>query len=107
MSNKRVLALVVAATLAELIGALVVFYEGRLLSEVEVAKLLLVVAGIMCTVAITELIPSGLNSSWKSRRWNAANRGLNLKCIKSISGRKLQLKGERELLSTSECWCGS
>jgi ZIP family zinc transporter len=75
MSNKRVLALVVAATLAELIGALVVFYEGRLLSEVEVAKLLLVVAGIMCTVAITELIPSGLNSWWKSRRWNAANRG--------------------------------
>ncbi|MEY2664001.1 MAG: Zinc transporter, partial [Actinomycetota bacterium] len=75
MSNKRVLAFVVAATLAELIGALVVFYEGRLLSEVEVAKLLLVVAGIMCTVAITELIPSGLNSSWKSRRWNAANRG--------------------------------
>jgi ZIP family zinc transporter len=60
MSNKRVLAFVVAATLAELIGALVVFYEGRLLSEVEVAKLLLVVAGIMCTVAMTELIPSGL-----------------------------------------------
>lgn len=74
ISNKKVLAFVVAATLAELIGALVVFYEGRLLSEVEVAKLLLVVAGIMCTVAMTELIPSGLNSSWKSRRWNSANR---------------------------------
>jgi ZIP family zinc transporter len=61
MSNKKVFALVAAATLAELIGALVVLHEGRLLSEVQVANLLLVVAGIMCTVAITELIPSGLN----------------------------------------------
>ncbi|NDE83503.1 MAG: hypothetical protein EB044_01880, partial [Actinobacteria bacterium] len=38
MSNKKVLALVAAATLAEVIGALVVLYEGRLLSEVQVAN---------------------------------------------------------------------
>jgi ZIP family zinc transporter len=61
MSNKKVLAIVVAATLAELVGALVVLYEGRLLSEIQVVNLLLVVAGIMCTVSVTELIPSGLN----------------------------------------------
>jgi ZIP family zinc transporter len=67
MSNQKVLALVVAATLAELIGALVVLYEGRLLSEVQVANLLLIVAGIMCTVAVTELIPSGLNFLRSSR----------------------------------------
>jgi ZIP family zinc transporter len=70
MSNKKVFALVAAATLAELVGALVVLYEGRLLSEVQVANLLLVVAGIMCTVAITELIPSGLNFLRSSRSNN-------------------------------------
>jgi ZIP family zinc transporter len=67
MSNKKVFALVAAATLAELIGALVVLYEGRLLSEVQLANLLLIVAGIMCTVAVTELIPSGLKFLRSSR----------------------------------------
>jgi ZIP family zinc transporter len=67
MSNKKVLALVVTATLAELVGALVVLYEGRLLSEIQVANLLLVAAGIMCTVAATELIPGGLNFLRSSR----------------------------------------
>ena len=67
MSNKKVLALVAAATLAEVIGALVVLYEGRLLSEVQAANLLLIVAGIMCTVAVTELIPSGLKFLRSSR----------------------------------------
>jgi ZIP family zinc transporter len=74
MSNKKVLAFVVAATLAELVGAVVVLYEGSLLSEIQVANLLLVVAGIMCTVAVTELIPSGLNFLRSSRSNKARDR---------------------------------
>jgi ZIP family zinc transporter len=62
MSAKKVFALVAAATIAEILGATVILYESSSLSEVVVAKLLTVVAGIMLTVAVTELIPHGWHS---------------------------------------------
>lgn len=68
MSSKKVFALVAAATVAEISGAAVVLYESAALSEILVAKLLTLVAGIMFTVAITELIPHGLSSLKASRK---------------------------------------
>lgn len=68
MSSKKVFALVAAATVAEISGAAVVLYESAALSEILVAKLLSLVAGIMFTVAITELIPHGLSSLKASRK---------------------------------------
>ena len=68
MSSKKVFALVAAATVAEIFGAAVVLYESAALSEILVAKLLSLVAGIMFTVAITELIPHGLSSFKVSRK---------------------------------------
>ena len=62
MSAKKVFALVAAATIAEILGATVILYESSALSEVVVAKLLTVVAGIMLTVAAAELIPHGWHS---------------------------------------------
>lgn len=67
MSARKVFALVAVATLAEMLGATVVLYESQALSENTVAKLLTVVAGIMVTVAITELIPHGLSSLKSSK----------------------------------------
>jgi len=68
MSSKKVFALVAAATVAEISGAAVVLYESAALSEILVAKLLTLVAGIMFTVSITELIPHGLSSLKASRK---------------------------------------
>ncbi len=68
MSSIKVFALVAAATVAEISGAAVVLYESAALSEILVAKLLTLVAGIMFTVAITELIPHGLSSLKTSRK---------------------------------------
>ena len=62
MTSRKVFALVAAATIAEMLGAVVVLYESQGLSEFVIAKLLTVVAGIMFTVAITELIPHGIAS---------------------------------------------
>lgn len=62
MSARKVFFLVAAATISEILGACVVLYESSSLSEVLVAKLLTVVAGIMLTVAAAELIPHGLHS---------------------------------------------
>jgi ZIP family zinc transporter len=67
MSARKVFALVAAATLAEMLGSVVVLYESQALSEILVAKLLTVVAAIMITVAITELIPHGLSSLKSSK----------------------------------------
>jgi ZIP family zinc transporter len=67
MSARKVFALVAAATLAEMLGSVVVLYESQALSEILVAKLLTVVAAIMITVAITELIPHGLASLKSSK----------------------------------------
>lgn len=67
MSSRKVFALVAAATIAEILGAVVILYESQALSEILVAKLLTLVAGIMFTVAITELIPHGLSSLKSSR----------------------------------------
>ena len=62
MSARKVFFLVTAATISEILGACVVLYESSSLSEVLVAKLLTVVAGIMLTVAAAELIPHGVHS---------------------------------------------
>jgi ZIP family zinc transporter len=62
MSARKVFFLVAAATISEILGACVVLYESSSLSEVLVAKLLTVVAGIMLTVAAAELIPYGVHS---------------------------------------------
>ena len=62
MSARKVFFLVAAATISEILGACVVLYESSSLSEVFVAKLLTVVAGIMLTVAAAELIPHGVHS---------------------------------------------
>jgi ZIP family zinc transporter len=67
MAARKVFALVAAATFAEILGAFVVLYESEELSEVAVARLLTVVAGIMITVAVRELIPHGLASRKRSR----------------------------------------
>jgi ZIP family zinc transporter len=67
MGARKVFALVAASAIAEMLGAVVVLVGSQALSEILVAKLLTVVAGIMFTVAITELIPHGL-SSLKSGR---------------------------------------
>lgn len=68
MSGKKVFALVAAATISEMLGATLVFYESQALSEQLVAKLLSVVAGIMFTVAITELIPHGISSLKRGKK---------------------------------------
>jgi len=68
MSGKKVFALVAAATISEMLGATLVFYESQALSEQLVAKLLTVVAGIMFTVAITELIPHGISSLKRGKK---------------------------------------
>jgi ZIP family zinc transporter len=68
MSGKKVFALVAAATISEMLGATLVFYESQALSEKLVAKLLTVVAGIMFTVAITELIPHGISSFKRGKK---------------------------------------
>jgi zinc transporter, ZIP family len=62
MSARKVFLLVAAATISEILGACVVLYESSSLSEIFVAKLLTVVAGIMLTVAAAELIPHGWHS---------------------------------------------
>ena len=67
MAARKVFALVAAATFAEILGASVVLYESEELYEVAVARLLTVVAGIMITVAVRELIPHGLASLKRSR----------------------------------------
>jgi ZIP family zinc transporter len=68
MSGKKVFALVAAATISEMLGAALVFYESQALSELLVAKLLTMVAGIMFTVAITELIPHGISSLKRGKK---------------------------------------
>ncbi len=68
MSKQKVFFLVAAATTSEMLGASVVLYEIESLSIVVVAKLLTVVAGIMLTVSISELIPHGVNSLKDARK---------------------------------------
>jgi ZIP family zinc transporter len=67
MGARKVFALVAASAIAEMLGAVVVLVGSQALSEILVAKLLTVVAGIMFTVAITELIPHGLSSLKNSK----------------------------------------
>jgi ZIP family zinc transporter len=67
MSARKVFAFVAASTIAEMLGALIVLLGSQALSEILVAKLLTVVAGIMFTVAVTELIPHGFASLHRGR----------------------------------------
>ena len=43
-------------------GAGIVLYESAALSEILIAKLLTLVAGIMITLSVLELIPDGVKS---------------------------------------------
>jgi ZIP family zinc transporter len=67
MARRKVFFLVAAATISEMLGACVVLYESAALSTAVVAKLLTVVAGIMLTVSLAELIPHGLHSLKQAR----------------------------------------
>jgi zinc transporter, ZIP family len=67
MARRKVFFLVAAATISEMLGACVVLYESASLSSAVVAKLLTVVAGIMLTVSLAELIPHGLHSLKQAR----------------------------------------
>jgi ZIP family zinc transporter len=61
-SRTRAFVLVSIAALAEVSGAGIVLYESAALSEILIAKLLTLVAGIMITLSVLELIPNGVKS---------------------------------------------